>query len=89
MFLSEKYAKIIVTDSYNKFIRLQDGSYIIPSILLPIIFCMKVVFILVIILLSLLIQGGPTSTLVKAEVPWSARRGSLSEKDRVLKTVKG
>ncbi|KAL5146914.1 Eukaryotic translation initiation factor isoform 4G-1 [Glycine soja] len=33
--------------------------------------------------------GGPTPTLVKAEVPWSARRGSLSEKDRVLKTVKG
>lgn len=27
--------------------------------------------------------------LIKAEVPWSARRGSLSEKDRVLKTVKG
>ncbi|XP_042443460.1 eukaryotic translation initiation factor-like [Zingiber officinale] len=31
---------------------------------------------------------GPT-TLLKAEVPWSARRGNLSEKDRVLKTVKG
>ena len=39
--------------------------------------------------ISVLIQGGPTPTLVKAEVPWSARRGSLSEKDRVLKTVKG
>lgn len=35
-----------------------------------------------------LIQGG-SATLVKAEVPWSARRGSLSDKDRVLKTVKG
>ncbi|KAI9126074.1 hypothetical protein K1719_003492 [Acacia pycnantha] len=34
-------------------------------------------------------MGGPAPTLVKAEVPWSARRGSLSEKDRVLKTVKG
>ncbi|KAK7265175.1 hypothetical protein RJT34_32791 [Clitoria ternatea] len=34
-------------------------------------------------------QGGGPTTLVKAEVPWSARRGSLSEKDRVLKTVKG
>jgi translation initiation factor 4G len=33
--------------------------------------------------------GGPAPTLVKAEVPWSARRGSLSDKDRVLKTVKG
>ncbi|KAK7388393.1 hypothetical protein VNO78_23209 [Psophocarpus tetragonolobus] len=33
--------------------------------------------------------GGPTPTLVKAEVPWSAKRGTLSEKDRVLKTVKG
>ncbi|KAL3034391.1 hypothetical protein AAZX31_02G191600 [Glycine max] len=33
--------------------------------------------------------GGPTPTLVKAEVPWSARRGTLSDKDRVLKTVKG
>ncbi|XP_022732657.1 eukaryotic translation initiation factor-like [Durio zibethinus] len=33
--------------------------------------------------------GGPTPTLVKAEVPWSARRGNLSEKERVLKTVKG
>ncbi|EPS69198.1 hypothetical protein M569_05568, partial [Genlisea aurea] len=28
-------------------------------------------------------------TLVKAEVPWSARKGNLSEKERVLKTVKG
>ncbi|KAM1550438.1 hypothetical protein PS1_043233 [Malus domestica] len=35
-------------------------------------------------------QGaGPAPTLIKAEVPWSARRGTLSEKDRVLKTVKG
>ncbi|KAK4257567.1 hypothetical protein QN277_007138 [Acacia crassicarpa] len=34
-------------------------------------------------------QGGPAPTLIKAEVPWSARRGNLSEKDRVLKTVKG
>ncbi|PPS03902.1 hypothetical protein GOBAR_AA16751 [Gossypium barbadense] len=34
-------------------------------------------------------QGGPTPTLIKAEVPWSARRGYLSEKERVLKTVKG
>ncbi|CAK8564279.1 unnamed protein product [Lathyrus sativus] len=33
--------------------------------------------------------GGPAPTLVKAEVPWSFRRGSLSDKDRVLKTVKG
>ncbi|KAI3423760.1 uncharacterized protein J3R85_010757 [Psidium guajava] len=34
-------------------------------------------------------QGGPVPALVKAEVPWSARRGNLSEQDRVLKTVKG
>ncbi|PKI70211.1 hypothetical protein CRG98_009403, partial [Punica granatum] len=34
-------------------------------------------------------MGGPTPTLIKAEVPWSARRGNLSEKERVLKTVKG
>lgn len=27
--------------------------------------------------------------MTKAEVPWSARRGTLSEKDQVLKTVKG
>ncbi|KAL3533049.1 hypothetical protein ACH5RR_006570 [Cinchona calisaya] len=33
--------------------------------------------------------GGPTPALIKAEVPWSARRGNLSDKDRVLKTVKG
>ncbi|KAH1114225.1 hypothetical protein J1N35_007603 [Gossypium stocksii] len=33
--------------------------------------------------------GGQTPALVKAEVPWSARRGNVSEKDRVLKTVKG
>ncbi|ESQ42611.1 hypothetical protein EUTSA_v10012738mg [Eutrema salsugineum] len=33
--------------------------------------------------------GGPAPVLVKAEVPWSARRGNLSENDRVLKTVKG
>lgn len=34
-------------------------------------------------------QGGPAPALVKAEVPWSAKRGNLSEKERVLKTVKG
>lgn len=33
--------------------------------------------------------GGAAPVLVKAEVPWSSRRGTLSEKDRVLKTVKG
>ncbi|XP_019227346.1 PREDICTED: eukaryotic translation initiation factor isoform X2 [Nicotiana attenuata] len=33
--------------------------------------------------------GGPAPTLTKAELPWSARRGNLSDKDRVLKTVKG
>eukprot|EP00268_Persea_americana_P033003 TRINITY_DN3266_c1_g1_i1.p1 TRINITY_DN3266_c1_g1~~TRINITY_DN3266_c1_g1_i1.p1 ORF type:complete len:804 (-),score=193.51 TRINITY_DN3266_c1_g1_i1:377-2788(-) len=33
--------------------------------------------------------GGPAPALIKAEVPWSVRRGNLSEKDRVLKTVKG
>ncbi|KAF8389243.1 hypothetical protein HHK36_025936 [Tetracentron sinense] len=36
-----------------------------------------------------LYQGGPAPALIKAEVPWSARRGNLSEKERVLKTVKG
>ncbi|CAN1328632.1 Eukaryotic translation initiation factor isoform 4G-1, partial [Linum perenne] len=35
------------------------------------------------------ISGGPPPALVKAEVPWSARRATLSDKDRVLKTVKG
>ncbi|KAJ6828999.1 eukaryotic translation initiation factor-like [Iris pallida] len=35
------------------------------------------------------VQGGTAPALVKAEVPWSARRGNLSDKDRVLKTVKG
>ncbi|KAG6589764.1 Eukaryotic translation initiation factor isoform 4G-1, partial [Cucurbita argyrosperma subsp. sororia] len=34
-------------------------------------------------------QGGGPPALIKAEVPWSARRGTLSDKDRVLKTVKG
>ncbi|KAI3837717.1 hypothetical protein MKX03_001807 [Papaver bracteatum] len=34
-------------------------------------------------------QAGPAPPLVKAEVPWSVRRGNLSEKERVLKTVKG
>ncbi|XP_010905020.1 eukaryotic translation initiation factor [Elaeis guineensis] len=33
--------------------------------------------------------AGPAPVLLKAEVPWSARRGSLSEKERVLKMVKG
>lgn len=33
--------------------------------------------------------GGPPPALIKAEVPWSAHRGTLSEKERVLKTVKG
>jgi translation initiation factor 4G len=40
-------------------------------------------------LLMYVFQVGPTPALIKAEVPWSARRGNLSEKDRVLKTVKG
>ncbi|VFR01359.1 unnamed protein product [Cuscuta campestris] len=35
------------------------------------------------------VGGGPTAALIKAKVPWSARRGQLSEKERVLKTVKG
>ncbi|KAI8024274.1 Eukaryotic translation initiation factor isoform 4G-1 [Camellia lanceoleosa] len=35
-------------------------------------------------------QGvGPAPALIKVEVPWSARRGTLSDKDRVLKTLKG
>ncbi|XP_017699111.1 eukaryotic translation initiation factor-like [Phoenix dactylifera] len=35
-------------------------------------------------------QGAGTApALIKAEVPWSARRGNLSEKEQVLKTVKG
>ncbi|KAI3814686.1 hypothetical protein L1987_14330 [Smallanthus sonchifolius] len=34
-------------------------------------------------------MGGTAPALIKAEVPWSVRRGALSEKDRVLKTVKG
>ncbi|KAL6973810.1 Eukaryotic translation initiation factor isoform 4G-1 [Sarracenia purpurea var. burkii] len=34
-------------------------------------------------------QAGTAAALIKAEVPWSARRGHLSDKDRVLKTVKG
>ncbi|KAK3189724.1 hypothetical protein Dsin_029285 [Dipteronia sinensis] len=33
--------------------------------------------------------GGPPPALVKAEVPWSAKKGNLSDKDRVLKTIKG
>ncbi|XP_010472401.1 PREDICTED: eukaryotic translation initiation factor-like [Camelina sativa] len=33
--------------------------------------------------------SGPAPVLVKAEVPWSAKRGALSDKDRVLKNVKG
>ncbi|XP_052183230.1 eukaryotic translation initiation factor-like [Diospyros lotus] len=32
---------------------------------------------------------GPAPVLIKAEVPWSAQRGTLSDKERVLKTVKG
>ncbi|RVW38178.1 Eukaryotic translation initiation factor isoform 4G-1 [Vitis vinifera] len=36
-----------------------------------------------------LLNQGPAPALVKAEVPWSARRVNLSEKERVLKTVKG
>ncbi|KAH6819235.1 MIF4G domain-containing protein / MA3 domain-containing protein [Perilla frutescens var. frutescens] len=32
---------------------------------------------------------GVAPTLIKADAPWSARRGILSDKDRVLKTVKG
>lgn len=32
-------------------------------------------------------QAAPA--LIKAEAPWSARRGNLSDEDRVLKTVKG
>ncbi|KAF8033739.1 hypothetical protein BT93_C0103 [Corymbia citriodora subsp. variegata] len=39
--------------------------------------------------ISSLQGGGPAPALIKAEVPWSARRGNLSEKDRVLKTIKG
>ena len=34
-------------------------------------------------------QAGAAPVLLKAEVPWSVKRGNLSEKERVLKTVKG
>ncbi|GER46973.1 eukaryotic translation initiation factor iso4G [Striga asiatica] len=34
-------------------------------------------------------QGAGNAALIKADVPWSARRGTLSDEDRVLKTVKG
>ncbi|KAG5534410.1 hypothetical protein RHGRI_022510 [Rhododendron griersonianum] len=35
-------------------------------------------------------QGvGAATALIKAEVPWSTRKGTLSEKEHVLKTVKG
>ncbi|KAF7154293.1 hypothetical protein RHSIM_Rhsim01G0027600 [Rhododendron simsii] len=35
-------------------------------------------------------QGaGAAAALIKADIPWSARKGTLSEKDCVLKTVKG
>ncbi|XP_072978224.1 eukaryotic translation initiation factor [Typha angustifolia] len=34
-------------------------------------------------------QGVGPPALIKAEVPWSARRSNISEKERVLKTVKG
>uniref|UniRef100_A0A0D9VI76 Eukaryotic initiation factor iso-4F subunit p82 n=1 Tax=Leersia perrieri TaxID=77586 RepID=A0A0D9VI76_9ORYZ len=34
-------------------------------------------------------QVGRAPALVKAEVPWSIQRGTLSDKERVLKTVKG
>ncbi|CAA6670256.1 unnamed protein product [Spirodela intermedia] len=34
-------------------------------------------------------QAGASAALTKAEVPWSARRANLSDKDRVLKAVKG
>uniref|UniRef100_A0A1J3G2H2 Eukaryotic translation initiation factor isoform 4G-2 n=2 Tax=Noccaea caerulescens TaxID=107243 RepID=A0A1J3G2H2_NOCCA len=33
--------------------------------------------------------SGPPPVLVKAESAWSAKRGALSDKDRVLKSVKG
>ncbi|GLJ48101.1 hypothetical protein SUGI_1015570 [Cryptomeria japonica] len=33
--------------------------------------------------------GGPAPALIKAAAPWSARRGTVSEKDKVLKNVKG
>ncbi|KAM7267871.1 hypothetical protein ACFE04_010037 [Oxalis oulophora] len=32
---------------------------------------------------------GAAAVLVKADVPWSVKRGNLSEKERVLKTIKG
>ncbi|KAL6523417.1 Eukaryotic translation initiation factor isoform 4G-1 [Orobanche gracilis] len=34
-------------------------------------------------------QGVASAALIKADVPWSARRVNLSDKGRVLKTVKG
>nr|XP_043626110.1 eukaryotic translation initiation factor-like [Erigeron canadensis] len=33
--------------------------------------------------------SGPPPALIKAKVPWLVQRGTLSDKDRVLKTVKG
>eukprot|EP00250_Pteridium_aquilinum_P004367 c14581_g1_i1 orf=369-2852(+) len=33
--------------------------------------------------------GGPAPAIIRAANPWSARRGAVSEKDKVLRTVKG
>ncbi|KAI5077114.1 hypothetical protein GOP47_0006938 [Adiantum capillus-veneris] len=36
-----------------------------------------------------LAPGGPAPAIIRAANPWSARRGEMSEKDKVLRTVKG
>ncbi|MCO5605952.1 hypothetical protein L7F22_060138 [Adiantum nelumboides] len=35
------------------------------------------------------VTGGPAPAIIRAANPWSARRGETSEKDKVLRTVKG
>ncbi|MCO5568939.1 hypothetical protein L7F22_022642 [Adiantum nelumboides] len=35
------------------------------------------------------VTGGPAPAIIRAANPWSARRGEMSEKDKVLRTVKG
>lgn len=57
--------------------------------IVSLLFCVFFLFDISCSDICIMYQGGPAPGLIKAEIPWSARRGSLSEKDRVLKTVKG
>lgn len=63
--------------------------YVLLFFFFLLIYILKSLIFLTFDAVLVIYQAGPAPVLLKAEMPWSARRGNLSDNERVLKTVKG